>query len=156
MLSPPLRYAIAIGGTLLIGIGSGLSTQHSVDTWYATLEKPSFNPANWLFAPVWTLLYIAMGIAAARVWVKGRGAARETALRTYCLQLFLNAAWSILFFALQRPAWALVDIVLLLSAIVVCMLRFRPIDRTAMWLLLPYAAWVCFATLLNASIVALN
>lgn len=156
MLSPALKYTIAIGATLLVGIGSGLFTEHSIATWYATLRKPSFNPPDGVFAPVWTLLYIIMGIAAARVWVKGSGPVQGTALRTYCLQLALNAAWSFLFFAMQRPAWALLDIVLLLSAIVVCMLRFRPIDRPAMWLLLPYAAWVSFATVLNASIVALN
>jgi len=124
--------------------------------WYAGLAKPSWNPPNNWFAPVWIALYAMMAVAAARVWrLKGfRGAG--VALGLFLIQLALNASWSFLFFGLHRPGWALLDIVLLWLAIAATILEFRRHDRFAAGLLLPYLAWVSFATALNVAIWRLN
>ena len=155
--SPLLKYLICIGGTLVVGSLSGLATASSVETWYTALEKPSFNPPNWIFGPVWTLLYIMMGTAAAMVWTKSNDPnSSDRPLLIYGLQLGLNALWSLVFFGLRSPAGGLVMILLLIAAIVGCITLFRPIDVRAARLLYPYLAWVCFATVLNASIAVLN
>ncbi|MBL7954224.1 MAG: tryptophan-rich sensory protein [Flavobacteriales bacterium] len=155
--SPLLKYLMCIGGTLVVGSLSGLATASSVETWYTTLEKPSFNPPNWIFGPVWTLLYIMMGTAAAMVWTKSNDPnSSDRPLLIYGLQLGLNALWSLVFFGLRSPAGGLVMILLLIAAIVGCISLFRPIDVRAARLLYPYLAWVCFATVLNASIAVLN
>lgn len=155
--SPLLKYLICIGGTLVVGSLSGLATASSVETWYTTLEKPSFNPPNWIFGPVWTLLYIMMGTAAAMVWTKSNDPnSSDRPLLIYGLQLGLNALWSLVFFGLRSPVGGLVMILLLIAAIVGCITLFRPIDVRAARLLYPYLAWVCFATVLNASIAVLN
>ena len=156
-LSSFWRYAIAIVGTVAIGSLSGLATANSIDTWYATLEKPFFNPPNWIFGPVWTLLYILMGVAAGLVWSStAEATVKRRALAAYILQLGLNALWSILFFGLRSPQLALTEIVLLWIAIVWCMRLFEPIQRTAAYLLVPYLLWVSFASVLNGAILWLN
>jgi len=123
------------------------------DAWYAGLQKPAFNPPNWLFAPVWTILYIAMAIAAWRVYVR-RGF--DASLALWSLQLALNAAWSPLFFDLHAIPLALVDIALLLLAVAATAWLFFRRNRVAGGLMLPYAAWVALATLLTYSIWRLN
>lgn len=156
-LSPALKYIICIGGTVAVGSLSGLATATSIDTWYTTLEKPSFNPPNWIFGPVWTFLYALMGTAAGLVWntVHDEDDVRE-ALFWYIVQLALNALWSFLFFLMRSPLAAFVDILLLLGAIAICIGAFRSIKPVAGVLLYPYLAWVAFATVLNAAIVVLN
>jgi tryptophan-rich sensory protein len=152
-----LRIAAAVAVCLAVGALSGFATQTSVDTWYATLNKPSFNPPNWIFAPVWTLLYIVMGIAAGIVW--GHGYAHKsvkTALYLFGFQLLLNASWSIVFFGLQSPLPALVILVILLVLIFLTIRRFYAVHRTAAYLMIPYVLWVLFAGLLNFKIVQLN
>lgn len=124
--------------------------------WYAALEKPSWNPPSWVFGPVWTLLYILMAVAAWRVWRIGGWKARSRELGAYLMQLALNAAWTPLFFGLQRPGLALVDIVMLLAAACWTALLFKRVDRLAAGLLVPYLAWLSFATLLNATLWWLN
>jgi tryptophan-rich sensory protein len=137
------------------GLG-GLLTTTSIDSWYPTLAKPSFNPPNWIFGPVWSLLYILMAVAAWRVWrVSGWGRGRVS-LTLYFGQLALNLLWSALFFGLRQPAWALADCLLLLVLIGVTGRHFWRHDRLAGLLFLPYGAWVAFAALLNGAIVALN
>ncbi len=133
-----------------------LVTAPAIDGWYRELAKPAFNPPDWVFGPAWTTLYTLIAYAAWRAWRAGEGAARRGAFVSYGVQMILNAAWSWLFFGLQSPALALVDIVLLLVAIAFNTVLFQRIDRLAGALLLPYLAWVAFATLLNASIVLLN
>jgi tryptophan-rich sensory protein len=153
-----IAVRIAAWVFLCLGVGflSGWLTRAGVADWYPTLAKPSFNPPAWVFAPVWTALYVAMGVAAGLVHgVAGARAARG-ALALFGLQLVLNAAWSAFFFGLRNPALALADIVVLLGAIAVTLLAFRRLVRAAAWLLVPYAAWVAFATVLNAAIVLLN
>ena len=155
--SPALKYLICIVGTLAVGSLSGLATASSIETWYATLEKPSFNPPNWIFGPVWTLLYVLMGIAAGMVWNARHDQGQvRSALRLYIIQLALNATWSLVFFSLRSPAGAVVNIVLLLIAIVLCIRAFRVVRPRAASLLYPYLAWVSFATVLNASVAMLN
>ncbi|MCB0763266.1 MAG: TspO/MBR family protein [Flavobacteriales bacterium] len=156
-LSPTTRILITTVITVALGSLVGLATAAEIDGWYATLNKPSFNPPNWIFGPVWTVLYILMGIAAGGIWGAGvQGNTKGKALWTYAIQLALNLIWSVLFFNLHAPALALVDILLLLPAIGWCMYRFRRIRPWTAYLLLPYLLWVSFATVLNAAIVTLN
>jgi benzodiazapine receptor len=146
--SVALCFAAAALGSLM--------TMPSIPTWYAGLEKPFFSPPNWIFAPVWTLLYALMAIAFWRVWTLGRGSALQAAALAFAVQLVLNVAWSGAFFGLHSPGLALVDIVALLLAIIATISAFARIDSHAAWMLAPYLAWVAFATALNASIWWLN
>jgi len=151
------KLVIAIALPLAVGGLSGYATTGGVSTWYPTLAKPSFNPPAWVFGPVWTLLYIMMGVAAFLVWRQGlttEGA--RIALTVFAVQLALNGLWSILFFGMQTPGWALVEIVLLWLAIIATIGLFWRVTPAAGMLLLPYLAWVSFATVLNASLWWLN
>ncbi|NND07626.1 MAG: tryptophan-rich sensory protein [Saprospiraceae bacterium] len=151
------KVMIGISVCLMVGFISGLSTQESLQSWYANLEKPSFNPPNWIFAPVWTVLYALMGISAGLIWDAGwKNKPVQNAIMLFLAQLILNATWSVVFFGTQSPIAALVIILALLILIWLCMRRLRPINRWATVLLLPYFLWVSFATILNASIVYLN
>jgi benzodiazapine receptor len=142
----------------LIGIiGSLFMTADTLGNWYANLNKPPFNPPNWIFGPVWTTLYIMMGVAAYMVWRKGLDdKVVRIALVCFIVQLFLNGIWTPLFFGLHSPLLGLIDIVLLLNAIIVTIFVFSKISRPAALLLIPYLIWVSFATVLNASIYLLN
>ena len=140
---------------LLLAVGGGGLMGLTVDTggWYADLVKPNFNPPNWLFAPVWTTLYVLIGIAGWRVWNGGELAAA----RVWWLQMVLNFAWPPIFFAVQWTGVGLVVILALLAAIVwFIKLTIRSGDRVAAGLFLPYAAWVAYASLLNGAIWWLN
>lgn len=143
-----LAFIAALVGTM--------ATNSSVDTWYRTLQKPAWNPPDWLFAPVWTLLYIAMSVAAWRVWRVGSAADARRTVRLFGAQLALNALWSILFFGLQRPGAALIDVIVLWLVLIRLYVRFRSVDRVAGWLWTPYVLWVSYAALLNAAIWELN
>ena len=150
--------ALVLFVALCLGIGAlGASvTATSVDTWYAGLVKPSFNPPDEVFGPVWTVLYVLMGVAAWRVW---RSADRDTTrgpLTLFALQLAINLGWSVVFFGLHKIASAVATIVVLDVAVLVTMLAFRAVDQVAALLMLPYVAWVAFATLLNVAIWRLN
>ena len=124
--------------------------------WYDSLKKPSFNPPGWVFGPVWTVLYIMMAISLWRVWRKGDEVNVRNAVILFLVHLVLNAAWSGIFFALHRPGWALVEIIVLWGFIVALIYVFRSIDRPAAYLLVPYLLWVSFATFLNANLWWLN
>jgi translocator protein len=143
---------------ILIGIvGSFFTTADTLSDWYANLNKPFFNPPNWIFGPVWTTLYIMMGISAFLIWRKGLDdKVVRIALICFVIQLFLNAIWTPLFFGLRWPLLGLIDIVLLLNAVIVTIFVFSKISRPAALLLIPYLAWVSFATVLNASLYFLN
>lgn len=134
----------------------GYATAESVRTWYPTLVKPSWNPPAVVFAPVWSLLYTAMSIAAWRSWLKRDRPGVPCTLRLFFVSLVLNALWSVLFFGLHQPGWALLEVVLLWSTLVTLLVRFRRVDVIAGWLWAPYVAWVSFATALNAAIWWLN
>lgn len=135
----------------------GLATQSSVKSWYPTLAKPGFNPPDWVFAPVWSALYLMIALAGFRVWWRaGFGEQTRAAFAVYGLQLALNLLWSVLFFGLREVGWALVEIVFLAAAIAVNIHLFRRHDAWAAFLLLPYLTWVMFATLLNGQLWRLN
>lgn len=135
------------------GIGS-LATTPNIPTWYAGLAKPTWNPPNWLFGPVWTFLYISMAVAAWLVW--RQGGLWQWALALFAVQLTLNAAWSWLFFGFHLPGAAFIEVVALLVAIAATTVAFWPKSMAAGILMLPYLAWVAFATVLNFTIWRLN
>lgn len=134
----------------------GAITASSVDTWYPALNKPSFTPPNWIFAPVWTTLYVMMAVAAWRVWGQRRRADIRWASCWFCGQLVLNLMWTVAFFGLRNLSAALFVILLLVFAVVMTTIVFLRIDRLAGWLFVPYLGWVAFATLLMAGIWLLN
>lgn len=138
------------------GIGSAF-TASAIPGWYATLAKPSFSPPSWIFAPVWTLLYILMGLAAAIVWQRGlQNLQVRTALVVFLIQLILNMLWPILFFGLRSPLYGLVDILFLWVMILVTIAQFSKVSVPAALLLIPYILWVTFASGLNFGIFFLN
>ena len=153
-----LRILLCVVICLAVGYLSSITTQSSIKTWYPTIEKPIFNPPNWVFAPVWTLLFILMGIAAGRVWnqLETNKELVKKGLLFFGVQLTLNALWSYLFFGLQNIFLALIEIILLWLVIYETYLIFKKIDKKASYLLLPYLAWVGFASILTASIFWLN
>jgi benzodiazapine receptor len=150
--------ALALFVALCLGIGAlGASVvQTSVDTWYAELIKPDFTPPDWVFGPVWTLLYVLMAVAAWRVW---RAADSDTArgpLTLFALQLALTLAWTVVFFGLLKIGAAVATIIVLDVGVIVTVLAFRTVDRIAALLMVPYLAWVAFATVLSIAIWRLN
>lgn len=157
-MSKSLKIAIAVIICLAVGYGAGMATQSSISTWYPTLIKPFFNPPNWLFAPVWTILYVMMGVSAGLVWSKTEAVPVlvKKALWVFAIQLILNALWSFLFFGLQNPFLALIEIMLLWLMIFETIKVFKPIDALAGKLLIPYLLWVSFATILNGAVWWLN
>ena len=153
LVSAAFSVAIALAAG---GVG-GFATASSVTTWYVGLNKPAFNPPNFLFAPVWTVLYVLMALAAWRIWRAPRAASgRGPALTLYAVQLALNLAWSLIFFGLRRPDLALAEVALLLAAVIATAALFWRVDRPAGLMLIPYAAWTAFAALLNFEIWRLN
>ncbi|MBT2159890.1 TspO/MBR family protein [Zobellia barbeyronii] len=157
MKKKALYIAYAVSICLAIGFLSSFVTQSSVNDWFTTLNKPSFNPPSWLFAPVWTVLYVMMGVAAGIVWAKGlHHLWVQTALYHFGFQLMLNASWSLVFFGLKEPFLALLIIVTLVIVLSITIKRFKVVSTTAAWLLVPYLLWVCFATVLNYKLWELN
>ena len=152
-----IRIVIAVLICLLVGFISSIATQTSIDTWYVQLRKPWFNPPNWIFAPAWTLLYIQIGISAGIIWSKGfHHKWVKTALYHFGFQLLLNTAWSVFFFGLQNPLIALFDIIALFILLLFTIKWFKIVYAPAAYLLIPYAIWVAFATVLNFEIWRLN
>jgi len=139
------------------GVVGSLFTSPAISGWYATLQKPSFNPPNWIFAPVWTLLFLLMGVSLYLIWSKGLGNKKtKTAVFIFGVQLILNIVWSIIFFGLQSPLYAFIEIIILWLAILLTIISFSKISKTAAYLLLPYILWVSFAAILNFSIMIIN
>lgn len=156
-MKPIYKLIIAVLIPLSVGSLAGYFTASSVNGWYTTLVKPSFNPPNWLFAPVWTSLYIMMGIALFLVWNSGAAEdVKRTAVTLFIVQLVLNFLWSFVFFYAQQPGWALVNIILMWIFIFLTILWFGKISSLSAWLLVPYICWVSFATVLNYAIWKLN
>lgn len=158
-----LKLVITIGASLSAGIIGSVFTAPAIPGWYAGLVRPALNPPSWIFGPVWTTLYVLMGIAAFLIWssyakaTDGQAKKRiKIALGVFGLQLLLNASWSVVFFGLQSPGWALVNIIALWFAIVWTMVLFYAISRPATYLLVLYILWVSFATYLNYALWILN
>ena len=154
------RQVIGLVVFVLVCLGAGwvgsFSTRPAIGTWYAHLLKPSWTPPNWLFAPVWTALYIGMAVAAWAVWWRAGFSAGRLALVLFLVQLALNVAWSWLFFGLRMPGAALAEVVLLWLLILATAIAFWPFSRTATYLMAPYLLWVTLAAALNAAIWRLN
>ena len=156
-MSNLIRLGIAVTIPLAVGGLSGLVTAQGVQDWYPTLIKPSFNPPSWVFGPVWTVLYLMMGIAAFLVWQKGwDSGAVKVALALFAIQLILNGLWSVLFFGIRMPGLAFAELLLLWFSIGGTVVLFWRVSPVAGMLLLPYEAWVTFAAVLNGSIWILN
>ncbi|HOJ31519.1 MAG TPA: tryptophan-rich sensory protein [bacterium] len=152
-----LKLAASIVLCLLAGAIGSIFTSSSVGNWYRTLNKPIFNPPDWIFAPVWTLLYIMMGISLFMVWTaEMEKSLKRMAFLIFAIQLILNILWSVLFFGLQNPVLSLIEIFVLWIAILIAILVFKKISILSAFLLMPYLAWVTFAAFLNYSIVTLN
>lgn len=153
----PLAFILSILITLSIGALGGYATAQSVRTWYPLLNKPAFNPPNWLFAPVWTSLYVLIGIAAYMVWVKrDRIVHFPRTVAIYFIQLILNLAWSFIFFYLHEIGFALAEIIVLLAVIILNAMMFYKIDKWAGLLFIPYILWVSFASFLTYNLFILN
>jgi benzodiazapine receptor len=147
---------VFFGLTIAVYVLSGIITATSVSDWYQTLNKPSFNRSDWIFAPVWSALYLMIGIAGWIAWRKSRSHQLRPVLVAFGAQLGLNFLWSVLFFGLHWVGVALIEIVLLWASILWAIYVFWPIDRRAALLFVPYACWVAFAIVLNAAIWKLN
>ena len=151
------QIAIAIFICLLAGLVGSMATQTSVNTWYVSINKPVFNPPNRLFAPVWTTLFILMGVAAGIVWNRGfYHKWVKTALYHFGFQLLLNIAWSLVFFGLKEIFGALLIVISLFVLLLFTFKWFKVVNEKAAYLLIPYIIWVAFATILNFSIWQLN
>lgn len=152
-----LKLLASLGLCFFVAFAGSYVTTPNIDTWYATLNKPFFNPPNWIFGPVWTLLYALMGISLYLVWNKNKYTKKDKlALLVFCIQLFLNFFWSFSFFGLEMPLLAFFVILAMWVAIFYTIVLFKKINKTAAYLLIPYLLWVSFATLLNLFIVILN
>jgi benzodiazapine receptor len=153
----PIPFLVNIVIPLIFGVLGGLITVRSVKTWYPGIAKPSFNPPNWLFGPVWSTLFIIIGIASYLVWTKRKQIVRlPRTIAVYFIQLILNLLWSFLFFYSHLIGAALIEIIALLVAIAINGMVFYKIDKTAGLLFIPYFLWVSFATILTYNIFILN
>ncbi|MBD3313666.1 tryptophan-rich sensory protein [Candidatus Woesearchaeota archaeon] len=138
----------------LVGLIGSLFTRTGIDSWYSNITKPSFNPPNYVFGPVWTTLFVLMGISFYLIWTSGKNI--KWAVIIFIVQLLLNTMWSILFFGLSNPMLAFIEIIILIAAIIANIIVFYRIRPAAAYLLIPYILWVSFAAVLNFRIWMLN
>ena len=147
--------AVAIGAALLVAILGGLATD--IGPWYLGLRKPSWQPPDWLFGPAWTTIYALVVIAGVRAWRRAADSeAKEWLIVLFAGNAFVNVLWSLLFFRLQHPDWALLEVGVLWSSVLAVTIVLWRRDPRGGWLLLPYLLWVSFASVLNLAIVVLN
>ena len=151
-----ITYIVFILVCQMAGIIGSLFTAPAVKGWYTTINKSPLNPPSWVFAPVWTTLFVMMGISVSIIWLSEKNEGRSKALKVFFIQLFLNTLWSIIFFGFKNPPLAFIEIIVLWFAILYTIILFRKIDRKASYLLIPYILWVSFASVLNLSIAILN
>jgi len=153
MRNPKIFISIILA--VLLGFSGSLFTVSEITNWYAQLVKPAWNPPNWLFGPVWTILYILMGISFGMLW-NSQGPDKAFAMRIFIFQFLLNLLWSFIFFRLHLIGFALIEIWLLFIFIVLTVIASLRVNRTSAFLLLPYLLWVLFASVLNQAIWILN
>jgi tryptophan-rich sensory protein len=153
-----LFFKLLVSVLLVLTVGSlaGMFTAQAIPEWYESINRPSFSPPNYLFGPVWTILYMLMGISLFLIWKEPTSKKRNLAMLVFLLQLVLNFSWSILFFSFGRIGLALVEIILLWFNIVLMVVMFYRIKPLAAYINIPYLLWVTFATILNASFYLLN
>lgn len=151
--SVPIQVLVGIGILLMTLAAPSLGALSPPADWYQNINKPAWNPPPWIFGPVWSALYLMMAIAAFLVW---RAEGWSRAMTAYLVQLIFNATWTPLFFGAKRIDWACADIVALWFAILVTILCFWKVNKVAAWLMVPYLGWVSFATVLNATLWAMN
>lgn len=152
-----LKFIISVVGCELVGLLGTPFTISAIPNWYATLTKPFFAPPNWLFGPVWIILYFLMGVSFFLIWRQGcKNKKVKTAALYFLAQLALNFIWSPIFFGLRAPLLGLIVIAAMWVYIIMTIRKFYPLSSSAAYLLLPYLLWVSFATVLNAAIVILN
>ena len=152
-----VKLVVAILVMQMAGVIGAVFTVPAIPGWYEMLNKPALNPPAWLFGPAWVTLYLLIGIAAWLVWsFDGAREIKRRALTIFGIQWLLNASWSVVFFGLQSPSWALVNIVALWAVIIWMMVAFARVSKWAMYLLIPYILWVSFAMYLNYAIWVLN
>ncbi|MEC7695866.1 MAG: TspO/MBR family protein [Planctomycetota bacterium] len=147
-----ISVVICFGAALL----GNLATMPQIPTWYSGIAKPAWTPPDWVFGPVWSLLYAMMAVSAWLVWRKVGGKTTRVPLIWFGTQLVLNSLWSVLFFGMQKPAWSMVEVFFLWLAILMTIRAFWPLSRWASLLLVPYLLWVSFASILNVAIWQLN
>jgi translocator protein len=151
-----LALIICIVIPMAAGALSGIATSGNIESWYAHINKPSFNPPNWIFGPVWTLLYFLMGISLFLVWKSAAGKNRTEALLIFFIQLILNFAWSFLFFQFRMISFALIEILVIWFLIILMIITFLKVNKTAALIQVPYLLWVSYASILNGAILYLN
>lgn len=152
-----IQFITSILVCQMAGILGAIFTISAIPLWYNNINKPSFNPPSWVFGPVWTILYTMMGISFFLIWIdKNEKKRKQTALIIFGIQLFLNAIWSPIFFGLRSPLLGLMVIILMWIFIILTIIKFFKISKTAAFLLIPYFFWVSFATILNFFIWQLN
>lgn len=150
-----IKLIVSIVICQLAGIMGSFFTSDSVKTWYPTLIKPSFNPPNGVFAPVWTTLFLLMGISLYLIWTS-KSKKKKLPLTFFGIQLGLNILWSILFFGLKMPLFAFIEIIILWTFILLTIISFYKISKASAYLLIPYLLWVSFAVVLNFALFYLN
>jgi tryptophan-rich sensory protein len=150
------KALISIVGCEAVGLLGTPFTLNAIPDWYMYLNKPFFAPPNWLFGPAWTLLYFLMGVAIYRIWITKPSKKTKEAINYFLAQLSLNFIWTPIFFGLRSPVIGLAVIISMWFMILFTIKKFVSVDKLAGYLLLPYLAWVTFATMLNAAIVILN
>ena len=151
-----IKLAISILLPLSVGAVAGMFTSQAVPTWYASLNRPSFSPPNWVFGPVWTTLYVLLGFSFFLIWKESPSKGRNSAIIVFSIQLLLNFAWSFIFFYFNFIGAALLEIILLWISIIAMIYLFYKIKPLAAYLNIPYLLWVSFATILNAGYYSLN
>jgi translocator protein len=152
-----IKLVLSIALPLLIGFASSYFTITGVDSWYTTIQKPSWNPPNWIFGPVWTTLYVLMGISLFLIWKAGTSKeTKRSALILFALQIIANFFWSFIFFDQHQMGLAFAEIIVLWLLILLTIFSFAKINKVAAWLLVPYISWVSFAAILNFTIWRLN
>ena len=151
-----VKLVVSLAVPLLAGFGSSVFTVNSISTWYATLNKPWFSPPNVVFAPVWTILYILMGLALFLIWRSLRNRTRDIGIALFAAQLAINVIWTLAFFGLQNTLYGVLTILPLWILIAATIYQFYKVEKWASYLLVPYFVWVSIATALNASVYLLN
>jgi len=151
-----IKVIVSLFLPLSVGAIAGMFTSQAVPTWYASLNRPFFSPPNWVFGPVWTSLYILLGISFFLIWKEEASKERDLAIKVFSIQLFLNFAWSFIFFYFNLIGAALIEIILLWISIALMIYLFYKIKPVAAYMNIPYLLWVSFATILNAGYYFLN